>query len=152
MGAPGPTLFFFFLFFHSLKLGLIQHQGHKEDVLAIVEGSQNSIGCGHHARAEQRLKTVQDNSLLTVTQLKNRSVYYNDYNRTRITLSPSHMDLTHANNHKLPRNGRKSAAVLSHHYHPFIYTTCQVKDYKVSTIKPHCLLMEKMDFRTMVEL
>lgn len=81
------TLFFFFLFLYSLQLGLIQHQGHKEDVLAIVEGSQNSIGCGHHVRTEQRLQTVQNNSLLTVTQLKNRSVYHYDYNRTRIPLS-----------------------------------------------------------------
>ena len=38
------TLFFFLLFFHSLQLGLIQHQRQEKDVLAVVEGSENSIG------------------------------------------------------------------------------------------------------------
>ena len=75
------TLFFFLLFFHSLQLGLIQHQCQEKDVLAVVEGSENSIGWTHHTGTEQWLQTINYNSSLTVTQLRRIKVIHSAISR-----------------------------------------------------------------------
>ena len=65
-------MLFLLLLFHGFESGLVQHQSHKKYVLAVVEGAQERVGRGHRTGAEQSVQTINNDSSVTITELKKK--------------------------------------------------------------------------------